>query len=114
VANVGMTLAPPYRGGAVAVFDVERVQRVVGKITIAGQAKPHAYGELTVTAANGRSYGSPVGSDGAFYFENVPSGTYSAVVERRGAQCAFTLEIPSSDDVVLKIGTVECTMRAKP
>jgi outer membrane usher protein len=28
VPDVGVTLAPPYRGGAVAVFDVQRVQRV--------------------------------------------------------------------------------------
>ena len=37
VPDVGMTLAPPYRGGAVALFDVQRVQRVLGKIVIAGQ-----------------------------------------------------------------------------
>ena len=49
-----MTLAPPYRGGAVALFDVQRVQRVLGKILVAGQDKPHVYGELTVTSANGR------------------------------------------------------------
>jgi outer membrane usher protein len=114
VPDVGVTLAPPYRGGAVALFDVQRVQRVLGKIVIAGQEKPHAYGELTVTAADGRTYGSPVGSDGAFYFENVPTGTYSAVVSHRGSQCTFTLDIPASDEVVLKLGTVRCTMSAKP
>jgi outer membrane usher protein FimD/PapC len=109
-----MTLAPPYRGGAVALFDVQRVQRVLGKIVIAGQDKPHTYGELTVTAANGRTYGSPVGSDGAFYFENLPTGTYAAVVETRGTQCTFNLEVPSSSDVVVKLGTVRCTLSAKP
>lgn len=114
VPNVGMTLAPPYRGGAVALFDLQRVQRVIGKILIAGTDKPHAYGELTVTAANGRSYGSPVGGDGAFYFENLPSGAYSAVVEHRGTQCTFPLDIPSSEEMVLKLGTVRCTLSTKP
>ena len=114
VSNVGMTLAPPYRGGAVAVFDVQRVQRVLGKIVIAGAEKPHAYGELTITAANGRSFGSPVGADGAFYFENLPTGAYSAVVEHRGTQCTFTLEVPASDDLVIKLGTVRCNVSAKP
>jgi outer membrane usher protein len=114
VSDAGMTLAPPYRGGAVALFDVQRVQRVLGKIVIAGQEKPHAYGELTVTSTNGRSFGSPVGSDGAFYFENLSAGSYSAVVENRGAQCTFTLDVPVSDDVVIKVGTVRCTMSAKP
>ena len=114
VPDVGMTLAPPYRGGAVALFDVQRVQRVLGKIVIAGQEKPHVYGELTATGANGRTYGSPVGSDGAFYFENLPTGTYSAVVENRGTRCSLTLEVPSSDEIVVKLGTVRCTLSAKP
>ena len=30
VPDVGQTLALPYRGGAVAVFDVQKIQRVVG------------------------------------------------------------------------------------
>ena len=114
VSNVGMTLAPPYRGGAVAQFDVQRVQRVLGKIVIAGQDTPHAYGELTVTGPTGRSYGSPVGSDGAFYFENLPTGTYSAVVEHRGSQCAFTMDVPASNDLVIKVGMVRCTISSKP
>jgi outer membrane usher protein len=114
VSNVGMTLAPPYRGGAVAVFDVQRVQRAVGKIVIAGEEKPHAYGELTLTSADGRSYGSPVGGDGAFYFENLPGGRYSAVVERRGSLCTFELEVPPSDDLVIKLGTARCTVDVKP
>jgi outer membrane usher protein len=114
VSNVGMTLAPPYRGGAVAQFDVQRVQRVLGKIVVAGQEKAHAYGELTVTSANGRTYGSPVGSDGAFYFENLPTGRYSAVVDKRGSQCTFTLEVPASDENVIKVGTVRCEMSVKP
>jgi outer membrane usher protein len=114
VSGVGMTLAPPYRGGAVAQFDVQRVQRVLGKIVVAGQEKPHAYGELTVTSAQGKTYGSPVGADGAFYFENLPAGSYAAVVEHRGTQCSFVLDVPTSDDLVLKLGTVRCNVSAKP
>jgi outer membrane usher protein len=110
VPEAGMTLAPPYRGGAVARFDVQRVQRVLGKIVIAGQEKPLAYGELTVSDTNGRTYGSPVGSDGAFYFENLPTGTYVGIAERAGSQCVLTLEIPASTDLVLKLGSVSCTM----
>jgi outer membrane usher protein len=114
VSDVGMTLAPPYRGGAVAQFDVQRVQHVLGKVVIAGDEKPHVYGEMTAYGANGRSYGSPVGTDGSFYFENLPTGTYVGVVERAGSQCVVTLEVPASKDIVLKLGTVRCTMSAKP
>ena len=116
VPDIGLTLAPPYRGGAVALFDVQPVQRVLGRIMIASglEERPHAYGELTVTAASGRTYGSPVGGDGAFYLENLPKGSYSAVVDHRGTRCTFTLEIPASTETVINLGTVRCTMDGKP
>ena len=115
VPDVGMTLAPPYRGGAVALFDVQRVQRVIGKIIVANgvDERPQAYGELTVSAP-GRTYGSPVGSDGAFYFENLPQGAYTAVVENRGTRCSFTLDIPASKEAVINLGKVRCTVDGKP
>jgi outer membrane usher protein len=115
VPGVGVTLAPPYRGGAVALFDVQRVQRVVGKILVAGpQERAFSYGELTVTGSTGRTYGSPVGGDGAFYFENLPSGSYAAVVENRNGRCTFSMEVPVSQELVLKLGSVRCTMDAQP
>jgi outer membrane usher protein len=107
VPDVGMTLAPPYRGGALAVFDVQRVQRVLGKI-VSSDDRPLAYGELTVTSAGGQAYGSPVGNDGSFYFENLSPGSYSAVVQNKDGQCTFTMEIPTSDDTVIKLGKVTC------
>jgi outer membrane usher protein len=109
VTDVGMTLAPPYRGGALAVFDVQRVQRVIGRIVNAADNRPFTYGELTATNARGQSYGSPVGNDGSFYFENLPAGAYSATVDTRDSRCTFTLEIPVSDDTVIKLGKVLCS-----
>jgi outer membrane usher protein len=108
VPDVGVTLAPPYRGGAVAVFDVQRVQRVLGKI-MGADDRPFVYGELTVTSANGRSFGSPVGNDGSFYFENLPAGSYTAAVENRTGRCSFTIELPVSSDTVINLGKVRCT-----
>lgn len=111
IADPGMTLAPPYRGGAVAQFDVQRVQRVLGRIKIVtgGDEKFQQYGELTATAADGRSYGSPVGSDGTFYFENLPKGPYHAVMEYRGTRCTFTLDVPASNAMIADVGTMRCT-----
>ncbi len=108
VPDVGLTLAPPYRGGAVAVFDVQRVQRVLGKI-LGTDDRPFVYGELTVTNMNGRSFGSPVGNDGSFYFENLHAGSYTAVVENRTGRCTFTIEIPASSETVINLGKVRCT-----
>jgi outer membrane usher protein len=107
VPEVGMTLAPPYRGGAVAVFDVQKVQRIVGKI-LSSDDRPMAYGEMTLTDAKGRAFGSPMGIDGAFYFENLSAGSYAAVVETRSGRCTLTVEIPASDDTVVHLGTMRC------
>jgi len=114
VADAGMTIAPPFRGGAVAHFDVQMVQRVMGRIKVANgrEEKYQQYGELTVTSTTGRSYGSPVGSDGTFYFENLPKGSYAAVMEYRGTRCAFQLVIPASSDMVLDVGTVRCAVES--
>ncbi len=71
--------------------------------------RPFTYGELTAVSSRGQAYGSPVGNDGSFYFENLPAGEYSAVVATRDGQCAFTMEIPVSTDTVIKLGKVRCT-----
>jgi outer membrane usher protein len=106
-----MTLAPPYRGGAVALFDVQKVQRVLGRIKVSNgrEEKYQQYGELTVTTVSGRSYGSPVGSDGTFYFENLPNGAYDAVMQYRDVRCTFRLTVPDSKDTTVDLGTLRCT-----
>ena len=114
VPDVGMTLAPPYRGGAVARFDVQRVQRVLGKILIAGQDKPHVYGELTVTDANGRTLRIAGWQRRRVLLREPADRDVFAVVENRGTQCTFTLEVPTSNEIVIKLGTVRCTLSAKP
>jgi outer membrane usher protein FimD/PapC len=113
VADVGQTLALPYRGGAIALFDVQRVQRVVGliRLVINGQDQVPAYGELTVTA-RGRDLTSPVGSGGAFYFEDLPAGTHSASLrDTKGRECALTITVPSSENAVISLGTLRCEGR---
>jgi outer membrane usher protein len=112
VADAGLTIAPPFRGGAVAHFDVQRVQRVLGRIKVSNgrEERYQQYGELTVTASSGRTFGSPIGSDGTFYFENLPKGSYAATMEYRGTRCVFQLVIPASDDMVVDVGTVRCTV----
>jgi outer membrane usher protein len=111
VGDAGMTLAPPYRGGAVALFDVQKVQRVLGRIKVSNgrEEKYQQYGELTVTTVSGRSYGSPVGSDGTFYFENLPNGAYDAVMQYRDVRCTFRLTVPDSKDTTVDLGTLRCT-----
>lgn len=113
VPDVSQTLALPHRGGAVALFNVDRIQRVVGSIRMVtdGEDRIPTYGELTVTA-KGRDLVSPVGSTGAFYFEDLPPGTHTAVVrDTTGAECGFTISVPASDDTLVRLGTVRCEVR---
>lgn len=113
VPDVGQTLALPYRGGAVAEFGVQKIQRVVGVITVADQGGDRipSYGEITVTA-KGRAVSSPIGSSGRFYFEDLPAGTHSAVVrDSAGKECSLILTVPLSDGTLVNLGPVRCNAR---
>jgi outer membrane usher protein len=113
VPDVGQTLALPYRGGAVAEFGVQKIQRVVGVITVADQGGERipSYGEITVTA-KGREVSSPIGSSGRFYFEDLPAGTHSAVVrDSAGKECSLILTVPLSDGTLVNLGPVRCNAR---
>lgn len=110
VESVRMTIAPPYRGGAIALFPVRRVQRIVGRIEIArdgATAQPAAYGTLTVTVA-GEPVVSPLGATGEFYFDNVGAGQYEAVVTHARGGCTVTLEVPAVDAPQIDLGTKSC------
>ena len=111
----GKTLALPYRGGAIALFNVHRVQRVTGRITVVqgAESRVPSYGDFTVTV-NGGETTSPIGSSGAFYFEDLPAGTHSAVIrDANGRECGFTVTVPASDAGVVNIGTLRCEARAR-
>jgi outer membrane usher protein len=113
VPDVNQTLALPYRGGAVAVFDVQKIQRVVGSIRMAdkGEDRIPTYGDLVVTV-KGRDVTSPVGSSGRFYFEDLPAGTHAAVVkDTSGKRCAFTITVPSSNGTLVNLGTLRCEVQ---
>ena len=115
VSEVGKTLALPYRGGAIALFNVQKVQRVTGRITVVDGAESRipSYGDFTVTV-NGGETTSPIGSSGVFYFEDLPAGTHSAVVrDRNGRECVFTVTVPASDAGLVNIGTLRCEARVR-
>ncbi len=110
VPKAGLTLAPPYRGGAVAEFDVRKVQRLTGKVLVVDgdEERAPSYGDLTIVVGAGGA-SSPLGSEGEFYFENLPAGSHPATVEKDGRQCHFTLDVPASNDLVIDLGIVRCT-----
>jgi outer membrane usher protein len=104
-------VAPPFRGGAVVTFPVQRIQRSTGTVALQdskGSVIP-AYGQLTVTA-NGKQFESPVGKQGEFYLENVPPGRHRAIVEYKDKTCGFVLDVPSSAEPFVQLGNVRCQM----
>ena len=89
---------------------MQQIRTVTGSVSVHtanGDIVP-TFGQLTVTA-NGKSYESPLGRGGEFYFENLPAGTYDAVVESHDASCHFRIEIPAGTAAVVKLGQKTCT-----
>jgi outer membrane usher protein len=110
VPSVKTAFAPPYRGGAVVQFPVTRVQRALGSVRIVGldgQAIAR-FGEMRIRAA-GQTYESPIGSDGQFYFENVPAGRHNAVITYPDGSCTAAVVVPESKALVVQIGMLTCT-----
>jgi len=112
VAAVRKTVAPPYRGGALVVFPVQRVQSAQGRIqlVIEGETIAPSFGQLTVATTSG-SVESPIGERGEFYLENLAPGPHDASVQFGDISCAFTLTMPISDAPAVALGTLRCEAR---
>jgi outer membrane usher protein len=111
ISNVSLMLAPPYRGGALVVFPVQQIRSVSGKIhvLVAGVERSTTYGQVTVKM-DGKEIASPIGSDGKFYFENLPAGKYAASVQYTDGLCSFTIDVPASTDAFVQLGTLRCVV----
>jgi outer membrane usher protein len=111
VGDVRLTMALPYRGGALAVFPVELIRRITGTIRIADArgARIPEYGEVRVTPRGASApVVSPVGGTGEFYFENLPAGRLDAVVQDGQGTCAFGLDVPDTAEALLDLGEIRC------
>lgn len=113
VSAVQMTLAPPYRGGAVAEFPVQRIQRIVGTIRLltADGAQIPNFGSLEVTVGD-RAVSSPLGGNGEFYLENLRPGVYQARVTHGLGGCTMEMRIPKEDGAVVTLGELSCRAKA--
>ena len=102
-------VAPPFRGGALVVFPVARLQILTGTVRVETDGRDHipAYGQLTITTPD-KSYESPIGRQGEFYLETIPPGSHAAAIDDEGKVCRFTIEIPDSPEPILKLGEIRC------
>jgi len=105
-----MVLAPPFRGGAIALFPAPRPHRVTGQFVVVRDRvvlSPANWGLTIATPAGSLSSG--LGGDGAFYVEGLAPGDYQAVIAGDGLSCRATIHVPASDQPVLKSGVTTCT-----
>lgn len=110
VDDTEKTVAPPYRGGALVGFPLKQIRTISGAVVVRAEGKDviPTFGELTLTSSAG-SFQSPLGRGGEFYFENLASGTYDALVEYgTGETCRFRIEIPAHTASVVKLGAKTC------
>ena len=102
-------MAPPYRGGAIVTFPVQRIQALEGQVAVIAQGKPVGRaGDLFTITAGRQTYSSPLGTDGAFYFENIPAGRHSGAVLYAGGTCHFKVTVPKTAETVIRLGTLKC------
>jgi len=102
-------VAPPYRGGAIVTFPVDRIQSVTGTVVLElnGEDVAPSYGELEVISA-GSHFESPLGEAGEFYLEDVKAGHVEATVRFRDVICSFVFEVPESDQPFLRLPPARC------
>ena len=106
-------IAPPFRGGAVVAFPVQRVQRIVGTVILQnnGAVTIPAYGQLMISTKDGKRFESPIGKQGEFYLENLPAGKHAAMVEYKEQTCNFAFELRDIDESEIKLGTISCQLQ---
>lgn len=109
LTSVEQSVGPPYRGGALIVFDAALRQSVVGTVVLesGGQAIIPAFGEMSLSIGN-RALVSPIGRGGQFYFEQVPAGAHPAVVHYKDVTCQLTVTVPASSESAVRLGVLRC------
>ena len=109
IQTATVTMAPPYRGGAVIVFPSTQVHIFQGRVVIVvgtNRVNP-AYGTMTIDL-DGTPVQSPLSAEGDFYFENLTPGTHRANIESDSGSCQFALLVPRATSLRTSLGTIEC------
>lgn len=115
IAKTELSIAPPYRGGAIVGFPVRQVLAAAGTVVIEenGRTLAPAYGQLVIEVA-GRAVVSPFDADGNFYLEDVAPGVYPAEAQYATGACTFRLQIAPRATALVQLGTVRCIVGKVP
>ena len=111
LAATEVTLAPPYRGGAIAEFPATRQRRLSGRVVLPDGAPIAGQRALDATAriAGAVAVETWLGAGGEFYAEGLEPGDYALEVTAPGFRCTSTFRVAESDAPVLRVGDVLCT-----
>jgi len=109
IQTLERTIAPPTRGGAVVTFPVTRLRALIGKLRVRlnGKIVTPSYGDVSIDGGDVHA-DSAIGDDGEFYLEDVPSGSYEALITYKQGTCRFVLKEPEEAGVLANLGTLEC------
>ncbi|MFI5308074.1 MAG: fimbria/pilus outer membrane usher protein, partial [Polyangiales bacterium] len=104
-----MTLAPAYRGAAIATFPIVKPHYYRGRVTIDdhGTKVVPKYGQLRITRGE-QELATPLGEQGEFEVDGVAPGRRVLAIDYADGTCPLELEIPDSDQVVIELGELVC------
>lgn len=108
LASRNQVIVPQPSSGYVLLFKIRKVMAVSGTLRYRRAGRGIALNSVFFTVdVNGKPLELATGSNGDFYFENVPAGAYPAHLEIEGRPCRFTLSIPESDEPVVNLPHVQ-------
>ena len=115
--SIGATervVAPPYRGGALIEFPVQRARAVSGflRILVRGETIVPAFGTLAIISG-GTVLELPIGSNGEFFVENASAGRLEALVRYDGKACRVELVVPDAKEPVSSLGILTCEVSGR-
>ena len=105
-------VSTPFRSGGLAEFGVAKLRSFEGRFFFleSSEGVPAEYAGVEITVDD-KTTVSVVGKRGAFYLENLPSGTFPARLFTADKECHLELTIPASDEMILDLGEIVCEMR---
>ena len=102
IGELRRVVAPPYRSGSLLAFDVRRLHAVEGVLNVRDGVRA----ENQRFTLNGEERFT--GRDGRYYIDDLPAGSYDAVLHSDGRDCRFTLRIPEPVAALTELPEVTC------
>ena len=112
IAASELTVAPPYRGGAIAEFPIVRETRLTGSVVVKrgyGTIVP-SFGRVIATSRSGEKFESFLGQAGELYLEGLSLGDNTVRIEYSDLKCEMTVVVPETDDPVIDAGEMTCLL----